>query len=58
MIKCHTAPDTLVAQVAVAITPKLDPNGTIAITSICNKSSSTSTSNTIKSKSSMMKTHH
>ena len=27
MIKCHTAPDTLVAQVAVANTPKLNSNG-------------------------------
>ena len=39
MIKCHTAPDTLVAQVTEAITPKLNPNGTIAITSIFNYSS-------------------
>ena len=39
MIKCHTAPDTLVAQVAVANTPKLNPYGTIAITSIFNYSS-------------------
>ena len=39
MIKCHTAPDTLVAQVAVAITPKLNPYGTIAIRSIFNYSS-------------------
>ena len=43
MIKCHTAPDTLVAQVAVAITPKLNPYGMIAIISILNYSSMSKT---------------
>ena len=43
MIKCHTAPDTLVAQVAEAITPKLNSNGMIAITSIFNYSSMSKT---------------
>ena len=43
MIKCHTAPDTLVAQVAVAITPKLNPYGMIAIISIFNYSSMSKT---------------